>query len=263
MNLSAPGLRSPNRDVTSPPCHPTLTTLRHNAGRHASVIALSMAVIASACAVANQLNPLAGISSLLPEKPPPPLVFGPDSAFTVRTPALLTDAVRVKTHHDEKGLWSAMFTDGWCRGFAVVLSTTTDRPLKERIGEQVIPAFEKQGAVEIIQRTDTLANVGEAFFVRYRLPKGTPCRVEQVNGSLMPFRKSTKPDAQIAHYFFQRGDVIFDVLFGRPILRPLTNPNEAYSGALRVGPPDLLLREFVAGIEFAAPRAASARASAR
>lgn len=220
--------------------------------RYSRIVRLGLMAALSGCAGASQLNPLSGMSGFLPTKSPPEQVAGPDSAFAIRTPRLLTPDAHVSTDHDKSGAWSASFGDDLCRAFGVtVIKSTSTAPIGELVHTRSVPEAEKQGAVQIVERTDTLENIGEASFVRYQLPKRAPCRNVQNTGSLGLGRKTHQPDAEVAHYTFRHGDLLFDVTYVREINEaPAGRADPNISFGIRVGPTDEVLREFVAGITF-------------
>ena len=219
--------------------------------RHSHMLGLILLTVVSACSVANQLNPVPGLGSLVPTKVPTEIV-GPDSEFTIQTPPLLTPGAKVKSGRDESGMWYAAFTDDLCREFGVaVRSADSTVNVEEWVRTEILPGLEKQGAMQVVERTDTVQNIGAASFVKYRFPKGAPCRVEQIGAPLALRRKSTQPDADVAHYTFRHGARVFIVTYGRGILDDSTHSlNQDVSFGIRVGPAEDVVRKFVAGFAF-------------
>ena len=219
--------------------------------RRTRIIGLGFLAAVSACSVANQLNPVAGLESLVPTKLPSEVV-GPDSEFTIRTPPLLTPGAKVRSNRDQSGTWSASFTDDLCREFSIVVRPADSTvSVEEWVRTGVLPGLEKQGALQIVERTDTVENIGAATFVKYQFPKGAPCRMEQVSGPLALRRQSTQPDADVAHYTFRRGARVFIVTYGRGISDDSTGKmNRDVSFGINVGPAEEVVRKFLSGISF-------------
>ena len=202
----------------------------------------------SGCQFANRVGQVAGLGSMVPWTPPEQVV-GPDSAFTLRTPKLLTPGARVSTKSAKSGEWTAVFGDDLCREWYVeVFTDTSTIPLEQKVRAGTKRIVEKQKAIEVVERTDTLEEIGEAIFVRYRVPKGAPCTVSQVGGfRLIP--KTSHPDAEIAHYFFRQSNLAFHVYYGRPLYEaPRAESNPDFDFGMRVGPAEAVLRDFVMGI---------------
>ena len=211
------------------------------------IVTVILLMVVSGCQVANRVGQVAGLGSMVPWTPPEQVV-GPDSAFMLRTPKLLTPGARVSTKRNKTGEWTASFGDDLCREWNVIVYTDTTVSLEEKVRAGTRRVVEKDKVLEVVERTDTLEEIGEAIFVRYRVPKGAPCTVTQAGGwRLLP--KTSHPDAEIAHYFFRQGEFVFHVFYGRPLYEaPRAESNPDFDFGMRVGPAETVLRDFVMGI---------------